>query len=84
MSIFPIATSPIDRGTVVIRDGLIESVGANIVVPSGAQVIDAGGADVYPGFINAQTTMGIEDPGAGGFGDANEMLARPYRKPWKL
>ena len=72
--IFPIAAAPIDRGTVVMRDGLIESVGANVSVPAGAQIIDAGGADVYPGFINAQTTMGLEDPGAGGFGDANELL----------
>jgi imidazolonepropionase-like amidohydrolase len=72
--IFPIATPPIDRGTVVMRDGIIESVGANVSVPPGAQIIDAGGADVYPGFINAQTTMGLEDPGAGNFGDANELL----------
>ena len=43
-------------------------------MPPGAQIIDAGGADVYPGFINAQTTMGLEDPGAGNFGDANELL----------
>ena len=72
--IFPIATPAIDRGTVVMRDGIIESVGANVSVPPGAQIIDAGGADVYPGFINAQTTMGLEDPGAGSFGDANELL----------
>ena len=72
--IFPIATPPIDRGTVVMHDGIIESVGANVSVPPGAQIIDAGGADVYPGFINAQTTMGLEDPGAGNFGDANELL----------
>ena len=43
-------------------------------MPSGAQVIDAAGADVYPGFINARTTIGLADPGAGGFGDADEML----------
>ncbi len=72
--IFPIAKPAIDRGTIVIRDGIIEAVGANVNVPSGAQVIDAAGAEVYPGFINAQTTMGLEDPGAGGFGDANEIL----------
>jgi imidazolonepropionase-like amidohydrolase len=72
--IFPIATPAIERGTIVMRDGLIESVGANVTVPSGAQVIDAAGAEVYPGFINASTTMGLDDPGAGGFGDANEIL----------
>ena len=72
--IFPVARPPIDRGTIVIRDGIIESVGANISVPSGAQVIDAAGADVYPGFINARTAIGLADPGAGGFDDADEVL----------
>jgi imidazolonepropionase-like amidohydrolase len=72
--IFPVAKPPIDRGTIVIRDGIIESVGANVSVPSGAQIIDAVGAEVYPGFINAQTTIGLQDPGAGNFGDANEIL----------
>jgi imidazolonepropionase-like amidohydrolase len=72
--IFPITKPAIDRGTIVIRDGIIEAVGANVSVPSGAQVIDAAGAQVYPGFINAQTTMGLEDPGAGNFSDANEIL----------
>ena len=65
---------PIERGTIVIRDGIIENVGANVSVPSGAQVIDAAGADVYPGFINAATTIGLADPGAGGFDDADEVL----------
>jgi imidazolonepropionase-like amidohydrolase len=72
--IFPITAAPLDRGTIVVRDGIIEAVAANVSVPPGAQIIDAGGADVYPGFINAQTTMGLEDPGAGSFGDANELL----------
>ena len=70
----PIASPPIERGTIVVRDGIIESVGANANVPAGAQVIDAAGADVYPGFIDASTTIGLEDPGAGGFGDADELL----------
>jgi imidazolonepropionase-like amidohydrolase len=72
--IFPIAKPPIDRGTIVMRDGLIESVGTNVSVPAGAQVIDAAGAEVYPGFIDASTPTGLDDPGAGGFGDSNELL----------
>src|SRR5206468_8104152 len=72
--IFPIAMPPIDRGTIVIRDGIIESVGANVAAPSGAQGIDAAGAEVYPGFINARSTLGLADPGAGGFDDTDEIL----------
>ena len=73
--IFPIGKPPIDRGTIVIRDGIIASVGANVAVPAGAQqLIDAAGADVYPGFINARSTLGLADPGAGGFDDTDEIL----------
>jgi imidazolonepropionase-like amidohydrolase len=45
-----------------------------VTVPQGAQVIDAAGAEVYPGFIDASTPTGLVDPGAGGFGDSDEML----------
>src|SRR5262249_37685012 len=72
--IFPVTRPPIDRGTIVMRDGIIESVGPGTNVPAAAQVIDAGGAAVYPGFINARSTLGLSDPGAGGFSDANEIL----------
>src|SRR5262249_34769229 len=68
--IFPIARPAIDRGTIVMRDGIIEAVGANVTVPQGAQVIDAAGSEVYPGFIDASTPTGLSDPGAGGFSDA--------------
>src|SRR5262249_38701334 len=73
-AIYPVSRPPIDRGTIVMRDGIIEAIGANVAVPPGARVIDAAGAGVYPGLINAQTTMGLEDPGAGNYSDANELL----------
>jgi len=72
--IFPIASPAIDRGTIVMRDGVIESVGANVSVPAGAQVVDAAGGEVYPGFIDAESSIGLADPGPGGFADLNEML----------
>jgi imidazolonepropionase-like amidohydrolase len=43
-------------------------------VPAGALVVDAAGSDVYPGFINARTQMGLNEPGPRGFEDVNEML----------
>ena len=73
-NIHPITRPSIERGTIVIRGGKIEAVGAGIQVPAGAKVIDAAGADVYPGFINARTNVGLSDPGPRGFDDANEML----------
>ena len=64
----------IERGTIVIRGSMIEAIGANVAVPAGAKVVDAAGADVYPGFINARTQMGLNEPGPRGFEDVNEML----------
>ena len=72
--IHPITQPTIERGTIVMRGGRIEAVGANVSVPAGAQVIDAKGADVYPGFIDARTTVGLNEPGARGFEDIGEML----------
>ena len=65
-TIHPITAPEIPRGTIVIRGNRIEAVGASVQVPAGARVVDAAGAHVYPGFINARTTMGIGEPGVRG------------------
>ena len=52
----------ISRGTVVIRDGLIEAVGENAKVPADAQVIDGTGLTIYPGFFDALTSLGLPPP----------------------
>jgi imidazolonepropionase-like amidohydrolase len=72
--IHPISGPTIERGTIVIRGNKIDAVGASVQVPSGARVVDAAGADVYPGFINARTQVGLSEPGPRGFEDVNEML----------
>jgi imidazolonepropionase-like amidohydrolase len=65
----------IENGTVVIRDGKIEAVGANVTVPTGAQTIDGSGLSVYPGMIDAGTNMGLEEvpQGANGTFDTSEV-----------
>jgi imidazolonepropionase-like amidohydrolase len=73
-TIHPVTSASIERGTIVLRGGKIEAVGANVQVPSGAKVIDAKGSHVYPGFINARTTIGLSEPGPRGFEDVAEML----------
>ncbi|HEX8749265.1 MAG TPA: amidohydrolase family protein [Pyrinomonadaceae bacterium] len=52
----------IERGTLVIRNGLIQSVGANVAAPADARVIDGTGLTVYPGLIDAYTSLGIQQP----------------------
>ena len=65
----------IENGSVVIRDGRIEAVGASVNVPSGAQNIDGRGLSVYPGMIDVGTNMGlVEVPqGANGTVDTSEI-----------
>jgi len=43
----------IQRGTVVIRDGVIIAVGARVTAPDDARAWDVGGKTVYPGLIDA-------------------------------
>lgn len=70
--IVTVSGDAIARGTVVIRDGLIAAVGANAATPADARIIDGAGLTVYPGLIDANTTLGIPaaapSPGAGGAG----------------
>ncbi|MGI9036125.1 MAG: amidohydrolase family protein [Pyrinomonadaceae bacterium] len=54
-----VSGAPIERGTVVVRDGLIEAVGANARVPADAQVINGDGLTIYPGFFDADTNLGL-------------------------
>ncbi|HEY7475138.1 MAG TPA: amidohydrolase family protein, partial [Vicinamibacterales bacterium] len=67
--IHPVTKPVIERGTIVIRGSKIEALGAGVAVPAGAKTLDVGGADVYPGFINARTTVGLAEPGPRGFDD---------------
>src|ERR1051326_4180405 len=73
--IVTVSGSDIENGTVVIRDGKIEAVGASVNVPSGAETIDGRGLSVYPGMIDAGTNMGlVEVPqGASGTVDLSEV-----------
>ena len=46
------AGAPIESGTVVIRRGTIEAVGASVMVPNDADVIEGAGLTVYPGPVS--------------------------------
>lgn len=70
----PITKAVIERGTIVVKDGVITDVGEGVAIPPGTKTIDAAGADVYPGWINARTTVGLSEPGPRGYQDTDEML----------
>lgn len=63
-TVYPVSSPPIEHGTVLIRDGRIAAVGANVAVPADAQRIDATGKIVTPGLVNAATELGVLDIGA--------------------
>jgi imidazolonepropionase-like amidohydrolase len=69
---------PIPSGTVVIRDGKVAAVGANVPVPSGAQVINARGLEVYPGFFDAVTNLGLTEVGQGAPGTVDTAELGDY------
>ena len=49
----------IEKGTVVLKDGKIAGVGKKVNIPKTAQVIDAEGKFITPGFIDAHTHLGV-------------------------
>lgn len=51
------------KGTVLIRDGKISGVG-KVQIPADAEVIDCSGLIVYPGMIDAGTTLGLKEVGS--------------------
>jgi imidazolonepropionase-like amidohydrolase len=57
--ILPVAGPAIAKGTIVIADGTIATLGTNVTVPPGANVIDAAGKIVTPGWIESSTNIGI-------------------------
>ncbi|HEY4426541.1 MAG TPA: amidohydrolase family protein [Pyrinomonadaceae bacterium] len=76
----------IERGTVVIRNGLIAAAGANVSAPADARVIDGTGLTVYPGLIDSYTNLALPEavpgpsPGGGG-GGAFFLLQQQQQRP---
>ncbi len=83
--VFPVSGPSIAKGTVILRDGLIEAVGADIAVPADAWVIEGDGLTVYPGLIDALSTFGLPEAAppapAGGARGANPTPATPPAAP---
>ena len=58
----------------LLQDGKIAAMGADLDAPEGCQVVDASGLDVFPGFVDAHTHIGLDGSGIGYEGrDYNEM-----------
>jgi hypothetical protein len=58
--IVTVSGDTIPNGTVLIRDGVIQAVGATVTIPADAVVTDGAGLTVYPGFIDMSSSAPLE------------------------
>lgn len=63
-TIHTITNGTIEGGIVLFDKGKIVAVGKNVNIPKDAEIIDISGKHVYPGLINAFTTIGLVEIGA--------------------
>jgi imidazolonepropionase-like amidohydrolase len=83
------AGAPMEGATVLLSDGLIEAVGKNVKIPGDALVIDGKDLTLYPGLIDAMTTLAQKkEPESSGEGAPsrgpviNGPEDRPETTPW--
>jgi imidazolonepropionase-like amidohydrolase len=74
VTIVPVTGPRIDRGTVVVRNGRIEAVGADAAPQPGDSVLDGSGLFVYPGLIDAGTRLGLTEIGSVPGGEDQQEL----------
>ena len=62
--IVPVSGPAIEKGILIIRNGLIEAVGPvdKVKIPEDAEIIEAEGLIAYPGLISAHTNVLLDDP----------------------
>ncbi len=59
---------------ILLAGGKIAAIGTDLTAPADAEIFDADGLDVYPGFVDAHTHIGLDGYGIGYEGcDYNEM-----------
>ncbi len=62
--IYTVTNGVIENGTIIINNGVIEAVGANIKIPTDAEVFDYQGREIYPGMIDSGTQLGLKEIGS--------------------
>ncbi len=60
-TVYPVSGPKINNATVLIQNGRISAVGANVTIPAGATRIDASGKWVTPGLIDGAGNMGLRE-----------------------
>jgi imidazolonepropionase-like amidohydrolase len=65
-TIHTVTNGVIENGTILFENGVITAVGAGIDIPAGTRIEDGTGKHIYPGLIDAYSTVGISEIGAVG------------------
>ena len=63
-TVHPVASAPIENATIVFADGKITALGAGVVIPQGAEVIQLAGQHVYPAMFETYSQLGLTEIGA--------------------
>jgi len=63
LKVVPVVGPPIEKAVLIIRDGLIESVGPaeKAVLPDDAEIVEGEGLTAYPGLITAHSNLFLEE-----------------------
>lgn len=73
-TLHPVDQASIENGSLIIRDGRIEALGADLDIPADAQIVRLDGQHVYPGFIHPASSLGLTEMGSvAGTVDTTEM-----------
>lgn len=75
--IYPVTAPEIPNGVLLVRNGKIAAVGADVRIPAGATVIDAAGRSVMPGMVESHSHMGLKQLWVPTTGSNNNELSRP-------
>jgi imidazolonepropionase-like amidohydrolase len=62
--VHPVSAPVISGGTVLVVDGVITAVGRDVPIPPGAEIVDAAGKVVTPGFFDSSTRLGVVEIGS--------------------
>src|SRR5690554_6590925 len=72
--IYTMGGQVIENGSILIKEGKILDIGKDIIAPLDAEVIDAEGRLITPGFVEAHCHLGMWEDAIGFEGsDGNEM-----------
>src|SRR5688572_16722694 len=78
--IVTVSGATIDKGALVLRNGIIEAVGSNVSIPGDARQLDATGLTIYPGLIDALSDAGIEEAARSQTTGAGRTAATPAQQ----